>query len=38
MNIASRLRPCALPLAVSLALSACSGSSTPSDGHKAAEP
>ena len=38
MNIASRLRLCALPLAVSLALSACSGSSTPSDGHKTAEP
>lgn len=38
MNIASRLRLCALPLAVSLALAACSGSSTPPDGHKAAEP
>lgn len=38
MNIASRLRLCALPLAVSLALSACSGSSTPPDGQKAAEP
>ncbi|MCW8344243.1 hemin ABC transporter substrate-binding protein, partial [Stenotrophomonas sp. SG1] len=38
MNIASRLRLCALPLAVSLALAAWSGSSTPPDGHKAAEP
>ncbi|HEL4242367.1 TPA: hemin ABC transporter substrate-binding protein, partial [Stenotrophomonas maltophilia] len=38
MNIASSLRLCALPLAVSLALSACSGSSTPPDGQKAAEP
>ena len=37
MNIASRLRLCALPLAVSLALAACSGSSTPPDG-QAAEP
>lgn len=38
MNIASRLRLCALPLAVSLALAACGGTSTPpaSDGTPAA--
>lgn len=38
MNIASRLRLCALPLAVSLALAACGGASAPPDGQKAAEP
>ena len=38
MNIASRLRLCALPLAVSLVLAACGGASTPPDGQKAAEP
>ncbi|WP_049399345.1 heme/hemin ABC transporter substrate-binding protein [Stenotrophomonas maltophilia] len=38
MNIASRLRLCALPLAVSLALAACGGSSTPSDSGKPVEP
>ncbi|MBH1460769.1 ABC transporter substrate-binding protein [Stenotrophomonas sp. GD03993] len=38
MNIASRLRLCALPLAVSLALAACGGSSAPSDGKAPAEP
>ncbi|MBA0447417.1 heme/hemin ABC transporter substrate-binding protein [Stenotrophomonas maltophilia] len=37
MNIASRLRLCALPLAVSLALAACGGSSAPSDANKPAE-
>lgn len=38
MNIASRLRLRALPLAVSLVLAACGGASTPPDGQKAAEP
>ncbi|HEL3742416.1 TPA: hemin ABC transporter substrate-binding protein, partial [Stenotrophomonas maltophilia] len=37
MNIASRLRLCALPLAVSLALAACGGSSAPSDANTPAE-
>lgn len=37
MNIASRLRLCALPLAVSLALAACGGSSAPSDAKTPAE-
>ncbi|WP_294991321.1 ABC transporter substrate-binding protein [uncultured Stenotrophomonas sp.] len=36
MNIASRLRLCALPLAVSLVLAACGGSSAPSDPAKPA--
>src|SRR2546427_9926853 len=38
MNIASRLRLCALPLAVSLALAACGGPSAPSDAAKPVEP
>lgn len=38
MNIASRLRLCALPLAVSLALAACGGSSAPSAATDTAAP
>ncbi|WP_414487518.1 heme/hemin ABC transporter substrate-binding protein [Stenotrophomonas maltophilia] len=38
MNIVPRLRLCALPLAVSLALAACGGSSAPSDAKKPSEP
>ncbi|KAG1532923.1 hypothetical protein G6F50_016042 [Rhizopus delemar] len=37
MNIASRLRLCALPLAVSLALSACGGAPAPAEGQTPAE-
>ncbi|HBG88852.1 MAG TPA: hemin ABC transporter substrate-binding protein, partial [Stenotrophomonas sp.] len=38
MNIASRLRLCALPLAVSLALAACGGTSAPPAANDAAAP